>query len=160
MNKTIKILMTAVIILVLSNIVILYFMFANRPYSDRVTSLRNDRRWFHRQNVTPEFRDQMGQYRQRLMRMNWPAINKIRKYDQLIYQELLKEQPDENKINLYVDSTHIMSKQMRAKTINYFLENKDSLTQDQKQYLLQNFLRKHVHKQDHRFRNTRKGRRK
>jgi len=160
MNKTVKILIGAVVVLVISNILILIFMIYHRPPIAPSPLPDNSRGMFSGHHRNPEIRKELVKFRQKMMELNRPLINKIRTYDQRIYEELLKEQPDEAKLNLYIDSTHMVSKQMRNATIQYFLHNKDSLTHEQKQYLLQNFLKKHVHKPDHKFRNKRKGRRK
>ena len=136
------------------------FLFSHRPPQDDFPFPMDRRKMFASHMMEPELKDKMRRFRKNMMRINWPMINKIREYDQKIFEELLRENPDEDKITSYVDSTHIISREMRTTTIRYFLENKDSLTHEEKNFLLENFLKKHVHKPEHGFRNKMKGRRK
>ncbi|MCK5075721.1 MAG: hypothetical protein KAR38_05065 [Calditrichia bacterium] len=159
MNKTIKILLSLVGILALSNIAILYFLFTHRPLQPGEFFPPDESFMQGRKNIghDPTLFKELRKCRMNLMNINRPIITKIRHFDKLIYQELLNENPDKDKIYTYLDSAHIFSKEMKDVTIQYFLENKDSLSYEQKKFLLQNLLKKHVHKPRHRFKNKMKG---
>ena len=159
MNKTVKILMALVGVLAITNILILSILIFHRPPQPFGNPSMGEYYETRLNRLDPETRERFKNCRRELMGINQPLINKLRTFDQEIYNELLKEKPDTSQINLYIDSTHEISKQMRMATIKYFIENKDSLTTEQKKYLLQNILKKHVRKHERKFRNKMKGRR-
>ena len=156
MNKTVKILVILVGILIISNIAILFFLFAHRPPMPDTFDARIER-FPENLHQKRDFFLQLKKSRHDLIQINTPVIMKIRQFDKLIYEELLQENPDESKLNSYLDSLQQYNQKIKHSTVRYFLENKDSLTFEQKRFLLQNLLEKHVHQPRHRHNKRMKG---
>ncbi len=91
-------------------------------------------------DLTPEQMDDIRQSRRAYWETISPDVEQYRTLQENLFQEMKAENPDTGKINQIIDQMGQMQTDIRRKTINHILTEKDFLSPEQRHMLMRTFI--------------------
>jgi hypothetical protein len=166
MNKTVKVLIGLVSVLVLVNVVLIVQLMKSSALlnpeivgmirelppelqEDLLTRVR--RYQLHHQQVG-HLRKRMQLFREwhrNLMESQQREIQDLKKLEREVYKELLTEKPDTIHLFQKLDSIHVLRGILKKKAIEFYLSHRDSLPPEEREFIVRNMFREpnpHKHK--------------